>query len=101
MMIGFILERNVAIQSNRTQKGWCFMIAIFLSSITLGSLFASVCDKNRVAVGVEPAIFGFLAAILSMFPINWRVMGTTDQERFCSLIMMLLITFIAMFFLYG
>ena len=78
MMIGFILERNVAIQSNRKQNGCSFMFAIFFFSVTLGSLFACVCDKDKVAVGVEPAIFGFLAAILSMFPINWRVMGTSD-----------------------
>ena len=78
MMIGFIVERNVNRLYSSRKKGCIFMMAIFLLSMILGNLFACVTD-DRVAVGIEPAIFGYLAAILTFFAINWSSMGPDDQ----------------------
>ena len=77
-MIGFIVERNVNRLYGSRKKGCSFMLGIFLFSMILGNLFACVAD-DRVAVGVEPAIFGYLATVLTFFAINWSSMGPDDQ----------------------
>jgi len=73
-MVGFIVERNVDLQSKGKRYGALFMFGIFIIAQVVGSLFACVVSPY-IAVGAEPVIFGYLASILAMFAVNWSAMG--------------------------
>ena len=82
LIVGFIVEGS--------KIGFVKMAIIFIVTGMGGYLMGSVCS-DHAAVGLSPAVFGYVGAMIACVIVNWKALEPIGMMRVCLIFILVLL----------